>query len=92
MVFLYVFHINVTFARGLEVTVFGTMMAGQYKMDSASLEEVMLPVSRTCSIIIISAYVACAKGRAMVGIIPSPAYNDAGKKTKGSEESTFWGG
>eukprot|EP00434_Breviolum_minutum_P033733 symbB.v1.2.029851.t1/scaffold3310.1/size62024/3 len=40
------------------VTVFGTMMAGQYKMDDASLEEVMLPVSRTCSIIIISAYVA----------------------------------
>ncbi|CAL1158380.1 unnamed protein product [Cladocopium goreaui] len=40
------------------VTVFGTMMAGQYKMDNASLEEVMLPISRTCSIIIISAYVA----------------------------------
>ena len=34
------------------------MMAGQYKMDDESLEEVMLPVSRTCSIIIISAYVA----------------------------------
>eukprot|EP00438_Fugacium_kawagutii_P021131 Skav213921 [mRNA] locus=scaffold1439:293412:301318:- [translate_table: standard] len=40
--------------RTQRVTVFGTMMAGQYEMDSESLEEVMLPV--TCSIIIISAY------------------------------------
>ncbi|CAJ1351176.1 unnamed protein product [Effrenium voratum] len=40
------------------VTVFGTMMSEQYGMDRESLEEVMLPVSRTCSIIIVSAYAA----------------------------------
>lgn len=34
------------------------MMSEQYHMDRRSLEDVMLPVSRTCSIIIISAYVA----------------------------------
>jgi len=40
------------------VTVFGTMLEDHYKMDHSDLEEVMLPISRTCSIIIVSAYVA----------------------------------
>ena len=42
-----------------QVTVFGTMLEDHYKMDHSDLEEVMLPISRTCSIIIVSAYVAC---------------------------------
>ena len=41
-----------------EVTVFGTMLEDHYDMDRQELEDVMLPISRTCSIIIISAYVA----------------------------------
>ena len=41
-----------------QVTVFGTMLEDHYKMNHSDLEEVMLPISRTCSIIIVSAYVA----------------------------------